>query len=112
MGREDYLKTASPDLVVDLTLYATEVGGRKHPILLGWGSPCTIQNEEGAGWVGYDGWPLLIDGPMVPGEIRRVGYVFPSGQEAVRYLCSAEKFYIWEGHIVGEAIVVNHERQR
>jgi hypothetical protein len=109
MNRADYLKTAKPDLVVDLTLYATEIGGKKFPISLGWGSPCTTQNEQGAGWVGYDGWPLLVDGPMSPGESRRVGYVFLMGQEAVRYLCSAEKFYIWEGRIVGEASVVDHE---
>ncbi len=109
MSRIDYLKTAKPDLVVDLTLYATEVGGRKQPIMLGWGSPCTIQREEGTGWVGCDGWPLLIDGPMSPGESRRVGYVFLSGQEAVHYLRNAEKFYVWEGQLVGEATIVNTE---
>jgi hypothetical protein len=76
------------------------------------GSPCTIQSDKGLGWVGYDGWPLLIDGPMSPGETRRVGYFFISGQEAVNYLSSAEKFYIWEGRIVGEARIVNSKNSK
>jgi hypothetical protein len=112
VSRVEYLRTAKPHLVVDLVLYPTEAGGKSLPIGLGWGSPCTIQSEEGSGWVGYDGWPLLIDGPMSPGETRRVGYFFLSGQEAVNYLSKAEKFYIWEGRIVGEARIVNSENSR
>jgi hypothetical protein len=44
---------------------------------------------------------------MSPGETRRVGYVFLSGNEAVTYLRSVNKFYIWEGRIVGEAKIVD-----
>ncbi|MEI9930403.1 MAG: hypothetical protein WDM89_07570 [Rhizomicrobium sp.] len=102
----DWLKKAQPELVVDLFLYPTERGGKTLPASLGWGSPCTIQNERGSGWVGYDGWPLLLDGPISPGETLRVGYVFLSGKQAVDYLRSAAKFYIWEGRIVGEATIV------
>lgn len=107
MVRIDWLNTAEPELVVDLNLYPTERGGRRLPISLGWGSPCTIQSEMGSGWVGYDGWPLLRGDPIYPGETRRVGYVFLSGERAVEYLRSADKFYIWEGRIVGEANIVD-----
>jgi hypothetical protein len=103
MSRADMLRAAKADFVVDLTLYGTA----KHPIMLGWGCPCTTQSEEGSGWVGYDGWPLLLQGPMSPGESRRVGYVFLSGQQAVNYLRSAEKFYLLEGRIIGEAKIVD-----
>ena len=30
--------------------------------------------------VGYDGWPLLGDTPLAPGEHRKVGFVFLSGK--------------------------------
>jgi hypothetical protein len=106
MNRVDYLKTAKPDLVVDLELYTR---GRTLPIGLGWGCPCTIQHEQEAGWVAYDGWPLLIDGPMSPGDSRRVGYVFLMGQEAVRYFLRAEKFYLLENRIIGEARIVTSD---
>jgi hypothetical protein len=112
MSHAEYLKTAKPHLVVDLTLYPTEAGGKSLPTRLGWGSLCTIQSEEGSGWVGYDGWPLLIDGPMSRGETRRVGYFFIGGEEAVNYFSSAEKFYIWEGRIVGQARIVSSEDSR
>jgi hypothetical protein len=109
MSHAEYLKTVEPHLVVELTLYPIEAGGKSLPVSLGWGSLCTIQSEKGSGWFGYDGWPLLIDRPMSRGEMRRVGYFFMRGQEAVNYLSSAEKFYIWEGRIVGEARIVNSE---
>jgi len=56
----------------------------------------------------YDGWPLLSDSPMYPGESRRVGYLFLSGQEAVDYLRRADKFYLWEGRIIGEARIIEN----
>jgi hypothetical protein len=66
-----------------------------------------VQQEIGDGWVGYDGWPLLGDVTMAPGESRRVGYVFLSGQRAVDHLSAVGKFYIWESGIIGEAKIVN-----
>lgn len=106
MSRADQLSRMEPQLIVDLWLYPTDQGGKLLPIQAGWGSPCTIQREEGSGWVGYDGWPLLGDSPMAPGDRRRVGYVFLSGEEAVKYLTASDKFYVWEGRIIGEATIV------
>jgi hypothetical protein len=56
--------------------------------------------------VGYDGWPLLGDTPLAPGEHRKVGFVFLSGESVAETLRKAGKFYLWEGKIVGEATVV------
>lgn len=106
MSRAEMLKSKKPELIVDLTLYPSERGGPSFPKMLGWSSPCTIQHERGDGWVGYDGWPLLGDEPISPGETRRVGYVFLSGQEVVNYQKAADRFYIWEGRIIGEAKIV------
>ncbi len=84
VNRVDYLKTAKPDLTVDLKLYATEAGRKRLPIVLVYACPCTIQSEQGTGWIGYDGWPLLID-------------------------ALSSEFYLWEARITGEAKVVNAE---
>ena len=107
--RAKQLANSKPELIVDLTLYPTELGGKVSAALPGWGSPCTIQSERGTGWIGYDGWPLLGNIPMKPGERRRVGYIFLSGKEAVNYLRSAGTFYIWEGRIIGEATIVSEK---
>ena len=106
MNGADFLRTKKPQLTADLWLYPTEQQGRAQPIRLGYGCPCTLQREEGAGWVGYDGWPLLGDTPMAPGERRRLGFAFMSGQEAVTYLTTSPRFYLWEGRIIGEAEIV------
>jgi len=74
---------------------------------IGLGLPLHYSSEEGTGWVGYDGWPLLGDQPMMPGERRRVGYVFLAGEQATEYLRSAPKFYVWEGRIIGEATMIS-----
>jgi len=59
-----------------------------------------------APWVGYDGWPLLGKTSIEPGEQRRLGFVFLSGEEAANILRKAGKFYLWEGRVIGEAVVV------
>lgn len=79
-------------------------GGRQSVIYRGWGCPCSVTKNEPI--TGYDGWPLLGDEPIKPGEHRRLGFVFASGEEAANVLRAAGKFYLWEGHFIGEAIVV------
>ena len=106
MDRAEQLKHATPELTVDLTLYPTNRGGRKGPIMPGWGSPCTVQAEEGDGWVCYDGWPLLGNMVLAPGQTCRVGYVFLSGQQAANILSAPRKFYLWERGLIGEAVIV------
>jgi hypothetical protein len=44
---------------------------------------------------------------MSPGETRRVGICFLSGESAAQIFRSAGKFYLWEGGFIGEAMVVS-----
>lgn len=96
------LAQGTPDLMVDLHLYSTEDGGKKLPVVLGYGCPCSDERDFRAAW---DGYPL-VDNPMLPGEKRRVGFIFMSGSEAVEALSTADCFYLWEGKLIGEARIV------
>lgn len=104
MGQAEQLRGMLPQLVAEVTLYPTEKGGRKSAALPGWGCPCCASRLEPI--TGYDGWPLLGDRPIEPGERRRLGFVFLSGEEAVGVMRNAGTFYLWEGHFIGEAKVV------
>jgi hypothetical protein len=105
-GIREYLKTTAPQLVADLTLYPTDAGGKKLVAQPGFGCPCTVSTLPPL--VGYDGWPLLTE-PMNPGESRRVGFVFLSGEEAAAVFTKAGVFYLWEGRFIGEAAVVSQK---
>ncbi|WP_063800174.1 hypothetical protein [Bradyrhizobium retamae] len=104
MTRETVLRErlATPDLTPELYLYPTEAGGRKGPIKLGWGCPCSKENSLQQGW---DGYPLL-QSEMMPGERRRLGFVFLSGAEATLALRLSDRFYLWEGGFIGEAEII------
>jgi hypothetical protein len=43
---------------------------------------------------------------MHPGDRRRLGFVFLSGEEAAEIMRRAGRFYLWEGGFIGEADVV------
>ena len=103
MTRADALRSMQPQLVADVVLYPTEQGGRPTAAYPGWGCPCVVSKTLPL--VGYDGWPLLGDEPINPGESRRLGFVFlaPEGLEAIS---RAGSFYLWEGRFIGEATVV------
>jgi hypothetical protein len=104
-SRTEQLRSMKPELVADLSLYPTEAGGRTAPIRLGWGCPCTIQKKTVPEC--WDGWPLLGDHEMKPGESRKaIGFVFACGKEAADKMSAAGKFYLWEGGFIGEATVV------
>jgi hypothetical protein len=91
-------------LIADVTLYSAEEGGRKSATLPGWGCPCCVSQQEPI--TGYDGWPLLGDTSIEPGEQRRLGFVFLSGEEAAGIIRNAGTFYLWEGRFIGEARVI------
>ena len=105
-GRAEALKRLKPALTVSLTLYSTEQGGRTPPILPGWGCPCFGDPDNG--W--WDGYPMLGDEPMYPGETRVTGYSFLSGDEAAAGLSRTPKFYLWERRAIGEAEVITGPR--
>lgn len=104
MTRADFLRTAEPDLIADVRMYATADGGRKTPALPGWGCPCVVSLAEPL--VGWDAWPILQDDPLRPDASRRVGFVFLSGDEAAAIMRDAGQFFLWEGRAIGEAEVV------
>ena len=105
MSRLAFLKSATPHLIADVRMYATENNGRKTSAVLGWGVPCIVSLAEPL--TGWDAWPIFDDGrPLAPGESRRVGFHFLSGDEPARIMREAGHFYLWEGRVVGEAVVV------
>jgi hypothetical protein len=93
-----------PELIVDLTLYPTIEGGRRGPILGKWfGCPCVLRKE---GSEGRDCRVLLDGRSIAPGESARVGMIFLSPDSAALFR-AAGKFYLWEGGIICEAIVIS-----
>jgi hypothetical protein len=105
MGRIELQRTAEPQLTADVTMYSTEQGGKDRPALPGYGCPCIISQKEPL--EAWDGILLLRDQALLPGDIRRLGFVFLSGEEAAHDLRQAGRFYLWDGGFVGEAIVVS-----
>lgn len=103
MERAEKLRKLPPELIADVKFYSTEDGGKKIAAELGWGCPCSI--SRGKLVEGWDAWPLLGDTPMKPGDERRLGFVFLT-KEGLEHISSAGKFYLWEGHFIGEATVV------
>jgi hypothetical protein len=98
------VKNVEPQLIVDVTLYPTVQGGRAGSTPAGWfGCPCKVNKDDVAGW----DCRILLDGnAMTPGETRRVGMMFLSGEETAARFRAAGTFYLWELRIVGEARVV------
>jgi hypothetical protein len=103
--RANWLAKMSPHLVADVELFSTEDGGKTFPAVPGWGCPCLPSDKPPL--VGFDAWPLLGDTPLAPGEQRRVGFVFfLPAEKAVNSLSQAGTFYLWEGRVIGRAVVV------
>lgn len=103
-ARIEFQRTADPHIIADLQMYETDAGGRKGPALPGWGCPIMISNDHP--WQGWDAILLLRDQPIAPGESRRMGIHFIFGEDGASAVREAGKFYLWEGGIVGEGIVV------
>jgi hypothetical protein len=104
MTRAEQLKAMSPQLIADVTLYTTDRGGRTSVAFPGWGCPCCLSKDTPI--VGYDAWPLLGDTAIAPGDTRRLGFVFISGEQSAAIFRAAGTFFLWEGGFIGEAVVV------
>lgn len=104
MPSADKLSRMAPQLIADVVMYAADAAGRKSPAFAGWGCPCIASKVEPIS--GYDGWPLLGESTLHPGDERRLGFVFLS-PEAPEILTRAGTFYLWEGGFIGEARVVD-----
>jgi hypothetical protein len=105
--RREFLETAKPQLIADLRLYPTAEGGKALQVQPGFGCVCTMTKAPPL--AGYDG-KLLLNEPIQPGEIRRVGFVFLSGEETAARFRQAGVFYLWEGKFIGEARVLQQTK--
>jgi len=56
--------------------------------------------------IGYDALPLIGDSPLLPGDVRRLGFYFLSS-ESVPIMRQAGRFYLWEGGFIGEAVLID-----
>jgi hypothetical protein len=97
----------TPDLLVDVTLYRTQDGGRPYPLRGDltdhFSCPCKINKDDFNAWDAR----LLIAGLVIqPGDSRRLGMAFLSAPQAVPLFVQAGHFYLWEGGIIGEVQVV------
>lgn len=57
--------------------------------------------------VAWDGFPLLGEEPFEPGDRRRMGIHFLSGEEAAGLMRAAGRFFLWDGRPIGEVVVVD-----
>jgi hypothetical protein len=97
------MKNLEPHFMIDLTLYPPEKGGRREPITReGFGCPCKLEGKEGT----FADCRLFLNGQQIsPGETKRVGIRF-SFDPAAPTFRAAGKFYLWDGRIIGEAVIV------
>ena len=105
MSRAEFIRTATPHLIAEVSMYEVTEGGRTGPAYSGWGCPCMLSRKEPL--IGYDALPLIGDKPLLPGETRRLGFAFLSHEEAVPIMRVAGRFLLWEGRFVGEAVIVD-----
>ncbi len=56
--------------------------------------------------IGWDILLLLRDRPIAPGESRRIGFYFLSGEVGAAAVRAAGTFYLWESGFIGEARVI------
>lgn len=98
------MRDIAPQLVAEITLYATERGGRQGPTPPDWfGCLCQLARGDSQGW---DCRLSLHGSPMAPGETRRVELTFLSVDQAVPAILETGRFFLWEGRIIGEGKVV------
>ena len=98
------MNNIAPDFIASITLYpSSDKGGRQHPIAGEWfGCPCKFDPQDFSAW----DCRILTQGErFLPGETKQFGMVFLS-PEAAPMFRKVSKFYLWEGHIIGEATAI------
>ena len=92
-------------LAIQLYLYPTETGGKKLPVYDLYRPLCFVEKNKAD--LAYGCMITVGQPPLAPGESRRVRITFPMYPDAAKILAAAEKFYIWDGGFVGEAVVTS-----
>jgi hypothetical protein len=97
------LKNIVADFIASITLYPSDKGGRQYPIVgERFGCPCKIDPQDFSAW---DCWILTRGERFLPGETKQFGMVFVSSEAAIMFR-EVRKFYLWEGHVIGEATAI------
>lgn len=96
------MRSLYPHFMVDVTLYTSDRGGRSEPIAReGFGCPCKLEDNSNT----FADCRLFLGGQQIaPGETKRVGIRF-SYEPAASVFRSAGKFFLWDGRVIGEAVV-------
>lgn len=96
----------SPNFMAEITLYPANGGGRHSPIIGEWFScPCKFDPKDFSAW----DCRIITNGERFePGETKEFGMVFLT-PEAGRLFAAVRIFYLWEGHIIGEAKAITSE---
>lgn len=90
------------DLIAEVTLYRSQVGGKTQPVFSGYSCPCMVSKV--VPWSGWDARLVFQGGPIHPGEKRRVSFAFLT-DEGAQAIAKARHFFLWDGSVVGEARV-------
>ena len=101
------LEATAPQLRAKVSFYTTEAGGRNTPAPSGIGFPCKLLIDS------HDSNDamLLFDRNWVePGSTTEAKFFFLLGEEVAARFRSAQRFYLWEGGIIAEALVIPLER--
>lgn len=97
------LRAARPHLTADVRLYSAAESGKQRAISLGF--ECVCAPSDSTPPEGFHAFPLLLEGPLVPGGAQRLGFVFRNEQGA-ELLKRRGRFYLFEGQrLFGEAVV-------
>lgn len=93
-------------LLADVSLRLSNEGGRRTPLISGYRCPCLV--SQTAPIQGFDARLEFEGAPLEPGQKRRIRFDFLTreGAEAMRM---SQRFFLWEGRIIGEAAVVYQE---
>lgn len=89
-----------PDLIVEMSLTATEHGGRKTSIEADWyGCPVDVGGRY------FDArFDLSAAGPIAPGTTTVAPLKFLDS-EVVRHVVIGQELTLWEGRVIGKATV-------
>ena len=105
LAQAERLQEAKPQLTANVMLYLSpKAPAIPQPLQPGLG--LVVLCRRGRRIRAHDGWPLLGDTPLLPGEQRRLGFVLRTGEKGAAEIRAARKFLLWRNGVVGEGVVI------